>query len=427
VELTQHNITLQMRVFIEQLRVDSTSKIFNILPLHHADGILAGVTLAFFAGATLHRPGRFSLHDLPNLMDYIYREGITHMITVPTVLALMQRLGDDYTETFQSGDFKVLVSSAGFLATDLWRSFEERFKVRVSNGYGLTETVSMFSFCGPADNTFRIGSVGMPVVSEIRIVDDSGATLSPGAEGELLVRSELVMKGYINNPQASADAVADGWFRTGDIARIAPDGKLEILGRKKSIIIHGGINIHPEEIIDAALEHHGVVHAAVFGEPDEIWGEVAVLCIVDDPAASPSEEELQTFLRNRLACEKIPSEIHRFPDFPRGPAGKAVLHELREQVALRKETRNFSDEGDPFEVIVGIGAALLKMPRESLSHSSSADTVKGWDSLLHLSFIMAVERTYGVQFLPREIMAVRSVGDLVALAEKYRRDKKAPT
>jgi acyl carrier protein len=160
----------------------------------------------------------------------------------------------------------------------------------------------------------------------------------------------------------------------------------------------------------------------VFAEPDDIWGETAVLCIVDDPATRPSDEELQAFLAARLASEKMPSAIHRFTDFPRGPAGKVILRELQEQVRLRKQGGVHSDEGEPLEVVLGIGAALLKVPRESLSRSSSADTVNGWDSLLHFSFILAVEKAYSIVFLPREIMGARTLGDIVALVEKYRKN-----
>lgn len=425
VQLTRRNIATQIQILRDQLSVDERTQLFNILPLHHTDGITNGVTLAFFAGATLHRPAKFSIHDLPNSMDYIFREGISHLITVPTVLALIQRLGDDFEDAFQSGDFKVLLSAAAYLSPDLWQSFQDRFKVRISNGYGLTETVTMFAFSGPDDASFRIGTVGKPVASQIRLVDDAGLDVPPGSEGELWVAGDLVMKGYINSPEATAAAITDGWLQTGDTARIAEDGKIEILGRKKNIIIHGGINIHPQEIMDAALEHEAVLDAVAFGEPDDTWGEIAVLCIVEDIEANLSDTALNSFLTRCLASEKMPHEIHRFADFPRGPSGKAIIRELQEQVAQRKLSSAFSDEGDPLAVILGIGASLLKVAPETLSRSSSAESVRGWDSLFHLNFILVVEEVFSVQFLPREIMSIQSLGDLVALAEKYGRSKLA--
>ena len=358
-------------------------------------------------------------------MDYIFREGISHLVTVPTVLALIQRLGDDFEDAFQSGDFKVLLSAAAYLPPDLWASFQDRFKVRISNGYGLTETVTMCAFSGPDEDSFRIGTVGKPIESKIRVVDEMGSNVPPGEEGELWVAGDLVMKGYINSADATASAITDGWFHTGDTARIVDDGKIEILGRKKNIIIHGGINIHPQEIMDAALEHDGVLDAVVFGETDDIWGEVAVLCIVEDQEAKLTDVELREFLATRLAREKMPSEIYRFAEFPRGPSGKVILREVQEQVVQRKLNRVFSEEGEPLDVIIGIGASLLKVPPETLSRSSSAENVTGWDSLFHLNFILAVEEVYAVQFLPREIMSIQTLGDLVALAEKYCRNKQA--
>ena len=121
----------------------------------------------------------------------------------------------------------------------------------------------------------------------------------------------------------------------------------------------------------------------------------------------------------------MPGEFHRFADFPRGPAGKVILAELCEQVALRRQSRRLSHEGDTLEVVLDIAATMLKLPREALSRSSSAESVSGWDSLFHLNFIMAVEETYDIQFQPREIMAMQTLGDLVDLAQSYRKSNKA--
>ena len=421
VELSHNSMATQMRRLIERLKVDGRSEIFNVLPLHHTDGITNGVTLALASGATLHRPGKFTIHELPAVMDYIFREGISHLFTVPTVLALINRLGEDYTDTFGSGDFKALVCSAGLLPVDLWESFQERFKVRVSNGYGLTETVSIATLCGPDESSFRIGSVGTPVAGELKVINDAGMDIPAGEQGEILIRGDLVMKGYVNNPQGTAEAFTDDWFHTGDIGRIAEDGKIEIVGRKKNIIIRGGINIHPAEIADAALVHEGVVHAEAFGMPDEIWGETVVLCIVEDSQLSCHDEDLQRFLETRLSREKLPEEIHCFADFPRGPAGKVVLPELQEQVALRRKNIAFSNDGDSLDIVIRIAASLLKLAPEMLSRSSSGNNTAGWDSLLHLNFILAVEETFATEFSPREIMAVQTLGDLVDLAEEHRR------
>tara|TARA_R110002049_G_scaffold138614_3_gene298788 strand:- start:971 stop:2326 length:1356 start_codon:yes stop_codon:yes gene_type:complete len=419
VELSQRNLCEQLRIVQQQYRVTPQAQIMNNLPLYHTDGITNGVTLALATGATLHRPGRFTVHELPVVLDSIYRDGISHLFTVPTVLALMLRLGRDFTDSFQSGDFKVLVSSAGMLAPELWQAFEERFGVRVSNGYGLTETVSLFSFCGPDDDSYRIGTVGLPIDSDVRVVDERGDDVAAGEEGELLVRSVLVMKGYLNNPEATAEVVTDNWFHTGDLACIAADGKIEIRGRKKNLIIRGGINIHPAEIANIALRHPAVVHAEAFGEPDASWGEIAVLCVVEDPTQGVSDRDLQTFLQQHLAAEKMPDEIYRFADFPTGPAGKALQVELREQVKLRRESRVFSDEGDPYEVIAGIASALLKVDLHSLSRDSSAENMQGWDSLFHLNLILAVEETYATEFQAREIMAIQTLGDLVDLISQH--------
>lgn len=193
---------------------------------------MPGPVVAFISGATVYRPGRFRIADLPELMITVRRERITHFIVVPTMLSLMMRLDEKYNDSFKASDLRVLRSSADLLDPTLWRAFERRFDVAVTNSYGLTETVCEALYCGPAAETKRIGTIGKPIDCEARVVDDSGNDVPAGEAGELWVRGSNVMKGYFRQPEATAAVLKHGWYHTGDLARVDTDGFFAIVGRK---------------------------------------------------------------------------------------------------------------------------------------------------------------------------------------------------
>jgi len=196
VEITHGNIRAQLSTFLSVYGYDANSHILNILPLHHADGLMQGPVVAFVAGATVYRPGHFWLADLPQLMAIVRRQRITHFIVVPTMLSLMMRLDEEYNDSFKDSDLHVLRSSADLLDPTLWRAFEKRFGVEVTNSYGLTETVCEAIYCGPAPTTKRIGTIGKPIDCKARIVDNSGNDVATGEVGELWISGTNIMKGY---------------------------------------------------------------------------------------------------------------------------------------------------------------------------------------------------------------------------------------
>jgi long-chain acyl-CoA synthetase len=273
VELTYRNLYAQFETFVRHYGFDSESRILNHLPLHHTDGLNQGPAITLFAGATLFRPARFSLPTLPNVMDSVYRERVTHLITVPTVLALILRLGREYDEAFKTPDFRFVGSTAGYLDEKIWTEFEQRFGTMVVNSYGLTETVSEAIYCGPTPGTRRMGTIGKPVDCEARIVDEAGGDVEPGEVGELVLRGDNVMKGYFRNPEATGDVIKEGWFHSGDLATRDREGFFRIVGRKKNVIIRGGLNVYPEDVTHAILSMSGVLDAVTFGLPDILQGD----------------------------------------------------------------------------------------------------------------------------------------------------------
>lgn len=418
VEITHANLFAHVATLNRVYGYNARTRILNQLPFHHTDGIVEGPMCALLAGAAVHRPGPFAVPRVAQLAGWIARHRITHLVTVPTVLALIDRLAGADPAMFRTPDFRFVVSLAGALDAGLWQRFEERFGVRVVNVYGLTETVSGSLYAGPDEASHRIGTVGKPVDCACRIVDADGRDVPPGAVGELavgelLLRGDHVMPGYFRNPQATAAAIRDGWLCTGDLATVDADGFYSIVGRKKNVVIRGGINVYPEKVNAALKTHPEVVDAATFGMPDPVWGETVVACVSLRAPVPP--ERLIAHCRTLIAPESIPAEIHVLEDFPRGPAGKPVLNALKEIVAARraaapeKPPKKPPAAPDLTAELYAIAARCFKTVPSALSPDSTPDNTAGWDSYAHMELTVALETGLGIRLAPRDIMNMVSL------------------
>jgi long-chain acyl-CoA synthetase len=383
--------------------------------MHHADGLTQGAALAFFMGCTVYRHQRFSLQDLPELLTSIYKDRVTHLVTVPTILALMLRLATEVDDAFVTPDFKFIISTAAHLDETLWRDFEERFRAIVVNSYGLTETVNEAIYCGPGDASRRVGTIGKANGAEVRIVGPGGETVATGEVGELTLRGPLIMKGYFRNPEATAEVIRDGWFHTGDLATVDTDGFYRIVGRKKSVIIRGGLNVYPEDVTRILRAVPGVLDAVTFGMPDAVWGETVVSCVLPASGHHLAETELIAACRAGLAPEKVPSGVHIFDDFPRGPSGKIVLGEIKSLVEARRAQGGPAATGDIEARLISLAATCFQVEPQSLSLGSTSDGTTGWDSLTHVNLVDAIEEAFAIKLSPRDIMRLGSLGDAHAM------------
>lgn len=197
-------------------------------------------------------------------------------------------------------------------------------------GYGLTEVgVNCFSMTDE-DALRKTGSVGKPIFhSEMRLVDIDCVDVPVGQTGELIIQGPHVCTGYWNNPEASAQALRDGWFHTGDMARMDEDGYFYIAGRFKDMIISGGENVYAAEVEAVFREHDGVADAALIGQPDEKWGEVGLMIVACKPNQTVERDELLKFCSGRLAKYKIPKRIEFVESLPYSPYGKVMKAELK--------------------------------------------------------------------------------------------------
>jgi len=418
VTISHRALFAQMQTFIRNYGLDDRSRVMNLLPFHHTDGLTQGAMMCLLAGSTFVRPYAFTADILPQMLNDLYKHAVTHLVTVPSVLALTRTLESSFDGAFDYPEFRFVVSTAAFLEPSLWQSCEERFGIQVVNVYGLTETVCETLYSGPAPEHRRLGSVGKPIDSSAKIVDEEGRELGDGQIGELLVAGDHLMSGYFNNPEATAEVLQDGWFRTGDLARRDKDGFYFITGRKKDLIISGGLNIYPEDVNGVLRSIPGVIDAATFGLPDPMWGERAVSCVVCDDGADPSEEELVAQFLERASRQKLPREIVRLECFPRGPAGKVIMSELKRLYATRAgrdQPEGGDSEADVSARLYSIAAQVLRCSPDHLSPASEPDTVPGWTSLSHVEMMLAIEEGFGFKLSSRDIMRFRSLGDAMEI------------
>ena len=298
------------------------------LPLFHAHGLVLGVLGPLRVGGRLHHVGGFSPEAIADALD----EGGTMLFAVPT---MYRRLADaaEADASIAAGlrSARLLVSGSAALPAREHTRIESLTGVRVVERYGLTETLMN---CAVPSGQGRPGTVGLPLPGvDVRLVDDGGETIeaSDGETiGEVAVRGPNLFSGYLNRPDATAAAMHDGWFFTGDLATRAPDGFVSIVGRRATDLIKtGGFKVGAGEIEGALLEHPSVAEAAVTGEPDDDLGERIVAWVVLREGAAASVDDLSVHVAGLLALHKRPRVVRFLERLPRNEMGKITKTELR--------------------------------------------------------------------------------------------------
>ncbi|HXO24470.1 MAG TPA: long-chain fatty acid--CoA ligase [Streptosporangiaceae bacterium] len=298
--------------------------IMGCLPLFHVFGLTCGLNVSVASAATLTLLPRF---DPAKALDIIQRDQVTIFEGVPTMYAAMLHLPD--ADPAQAATLKLCASGGAAMPVEILRGFESRFGCVILEGYGLSETSPVASFNHP-DEVRKAGSIGTPIEGvEMRLIDDDWNTVPDDTIGEIAIRGHNVMKGYWNKPEATAEVMsADGWFRTGDMARVDADGYYFIVDRKKDLIIRGGYNVYPREIEEVLHEHPAVAEVAVIGIPDANLGEEVGAAVALKPGASATPDELRAFARDRVAAYKYPRQVWLVDALPKGPTGKILRREV---------------------------------------------------------------------------------------------------
>jgi long-chain acyl-CoA synthetase len=323
-ELTHANLLSNVEVTATDLvQVGPTDVIFGGLPLFHSFGQTCGLNTAVRAGACLTLVSRFTPE---RALEVIARDRVTVFEGVPTMYVALLACPD--RTRYDVSTVRVCVSGGAALPVEVLRGFEEAFGCVILEGYGLSETSPVASFNHP-DRPRKPGSIGTPIRGvQMRVLDPDGAEVAPGEVGEIAIRGDNVMKGYWGQPQATAEAIPDGWFRTGDLGRVDEDGFFVIVDRKKELIIRGGYNVYPREIEEVFYQHPDVVEAAVIGLADAALGEEVGAAVVVRPGAAATAEDLREYVKAQVAAYKYPRQVWLVDALPKGPTGKILKREI---------------------------------------------------------------------------------------------------
>ena len=330
-ELTHAGLTRNARLTADTLlKAAPGDVVMGCLPLFHSFGLTCALNATIISGGTLTLLPRF---EPARALEIIGRDKVTIFEGVPTMYAAM--LHDPAAAQADASSLRVCVSGGAAMPVEILHGFERAFECMILEGYGLSETSPVASFNHPG-KVRKPGSIGTPVEGvEMRVVNGGGAKLPVGGIGEIVIRGHNVMKGYWGNPDATAEAITDGWFRTGDLARADEDGYFYIVDRKKDMIIRGGFNVYPREVEEVLYEHPAVAEAAVVGIPHEELGEEVGAAVKLKPGATATPAELRAFAREQMAPYKYPRYVWLMPDLPKGPTGKILRREVQPPEDLR--------------------------------------------------------------------------------------------
>jgi long-chain acyl-CoA synthetase len=294
------------------------------LPLAHSFGLNGALLAPLLAGATVAILERFSPQET---LRAFARHGVT---VFPAVATMFQRmLETPGVSKAACSSLRLAVSGAAPCSWDLAEAWRRRTGVRIVRGYGMTELFRPISYLAD-DPTDLPDAIGRPVPGvEVRVVDEAEQALAAGEAGELWIRTPAAMDGYLRADGETRAAMQDGWFKTGDLATISPEGFVSVVGRKKDLILRGGYSVVPGEVESVLLDHPAVAEAAVVGTPHPELGEEVAAFVTLRPGARADAEELVGFCRERLAAFKYPRRVAIVADLPKSATGKVLKWRLR--------------------------------------------------------------------------------------------------
>ncbi|HEY0001839.1 MAG TPA: long-chain fatty acid--CoA ligase [Actinoplanes sp.] len=297
------------------------------LPLFHSFGSTVNMNAGFASASTLVLLPRF---DATAAVRLLQEENVTFFAGVPTMYwGLLNALTEDVDVQRIAGNMRVAVSGGSSLPVEIIREVRERFGVTILEGYGLSETSPVATFSDPHGEP-RPGSIGVPIWGvELKLIDESWQTVDgPDAIGEIAIRGHNIMRGYYHRPEATAEVMRDGWFRTGDLGKRDSDGHYYIVDRAKDMIIRGGFNVYPREIEEVLITHEAVSLAAVIGVPHPSHGEEIKAFVILKPGVTATEEELLAWGREQMAAYKYPRVVSIVESLPMTATGKLLKRAL---------------------------------------------------------------------------------------------------
>ncbi|KOO47854.1 fatty acid--CoA ligase family protein [Viridibacillus arvi] len=327
--LTHKNLFSNARDVAEYLTISPEDRVITALPVFHVFALTVVVNAPLLNAATLLIVPRFSPKDV---FEIAREKKATVFAGVPTMYNFLYQFPDGNPEDFS--EIRLAISGGSSLPVALLHNFEDKFNVRISEGYGLSEASPVSSF-NPLDRERKPGSIGTNIVNvENKVFNQFGEEVPVGEVGELVVKGPNVMKGYYKMPEETAATLRDGWLYTGDLAKMDEEGYFYIVDRKKDMIIVGGYNVYPREVEEVLYAHPGIVEAAVIGLPDLNFGEeVFAYVVLKDK--NLTIEDIYEYCKEKLVKYKIPKQIEIIEELPKNTTGKILRRSLKEH-ALNK-------------------------------------------------------------------------------------------
>lgn len=325
--LTHGNVYSNARDVSTYLGYRADDRIIATLPVFHVFALTVVVNAPLISGATVLLAPRFSPSEIFALAK---EQQATVFAGVPTMYNFLYLLPEGKPEDFST--IRLAISGGASLPVALLHNFEQKFNVRVSEGYGLSEASPVTCF-NPLDRDRKAGSIGTSINNvENRVVDVNGRQVPVGEVGELVVRGPNVMKGYYKMPEETAMAIRDGWLYTGDLAKEDDEGYFYIVDRKKDMIIVGGYNVYPREVEEVLFAHDNVVEAAVVGYPDPNFGEAVHAYIVLKEVAATTTDDILAYCAQHMVKYKVPTVVEILDELPKNTTGKILRRSLKAKV-----------------------------------------------------------------------------------------------
>ena len=329
--LSHKNLFSNARDVADYLQISGEDRVITVLPMFHVFCLTVSLNAPLLNGGTLIILPKFSPKEVFRVAE---KYEVTLFAGVPTMFNYLFQYPEANEESFKT--LRFCISGGSAMPVALLTNFEKKFKVIVSEGYGLSEASPVTCF-NPIDRPRKPGSIGKSIIHvENKVVDELGEEVQPGEVGELIVRGPNVMKGYYKMPEETAATIKDGWLYTGDLARVDDEGYFYIVDRKKDMVIVGGFNVYPREVEEVLFAHPDISEVAVIGAPDPNLGEV-IRCFVVSKNPELTEEELIHYCQEHLVKYKVPESIDFMDELPKNTTGKILRRALKN--AVLQETK----------------------------------------------------------------------------------------
>lgn len=321
--LTHQNLASNADSVIKLSELNKEDRIIAVLPMFHVFSMTVCINAPIACGGTIIIIPQFSP---ANVIQTIRKEKATVFSGVPTMYNFMLQLPGITVDDFSA--IRLCLSGGSSLPVEILKQFNEKFRLNILEGYGLSETSPVTAF-NPLNGISKPGSVGVDIPGvKNKVVNGDGNEIPRGEVGELVVQGPHVMKGYFGMPEETASALKDGWFYTGDLAKMDEEGYIYIVDRKKDMILIGGYNVYPREVEEVLYQHPSIVEVAVIGIPNEEYGELVKAFIVKKEGQLTSDDII-LFCQDKLAKYKIPREVEFVEELPRNRTGKVLRRSLR--------------------------------------------------------------------------------------------------